>query len=218
LKSSKPVVGLIGGIGSGKSQVAAAFARHGARVISGDTLAHEALRQPEIRDRVAGRLGKGILDERGEIDRRRLAAVVFADPAERKVLEEMVHPWIKRRIREEVTAAEADPKVPLIVFDAAIMLEAGWDDVCDRLVYVDAPRELRLRRVAGQRGWTATEVEAREGAQLALTAKAARADHALDNSTTREHLCRQVDDLLRLWGLTPGEPNERIGPPPRRPA
>jgi dephospho-CoA kinase len=201
--SRKPVVGLIGGIGSGKSQAAAAFARLGARLISGDELAHQALRQPEVRGRVVARWGAHLLDESGEVQRRRLAAIVFADPAERRALEALVHPWIRGHIRAEVEKALADPGVQLVVLDAAIMLEAGWSELCDRLVYVDAPRELRVRRVAEQRGWTAKEVEAREGAQLPLTEKRVRADHVLDNSASLEHLGRQVADLLHLWGLAP---------------
>jgi dephospho-CoA kinase len=162
--SEKPVIGLIGGIGSGKSQVAAAFARHGARIIAGDQLAHAALRDADIRARVAARWGEGVLDAEGAIDRPRLAAIVFADPAELKALEAITHPWIRQRIRAEMEAARTDPRVPLIVLDAAIMLEAGWSEVCNRLIYIEAPREVRLQRVARQRGWAAKEVEVREQA------------------------------------------------------
>jgi dephospho-CoA kinase len=200
------VVGLIGGIGSGKSKVAAAFAARGARVIAGDDLAHEALRQSEVKARVTERWGRGVFDERGEIQRGKLAAVVFADPAERRALEAIVHPWIRDRIRRDVDEARRDPAVRLVVLDAAIMLETGWNEICDRLVFVDAPNEERLRRVTGQRGWTADELRARERAQLPLTEKAARADHALDNSGSFDRLGCQVEELLRLWGLTPGAP------------
>jgi dephospho-CoA kinase len=202
-RGNKLVIGLLGGIGSGKSQVAAAFARNGARVIAGDQLGQAALRDPDIRARVASRWGDNILDEHGEIDRRRLAAIVFADAAQRKELEAITHPWIRRRIDEEIEQARANPRVPLVVLDAAIMLEAGWNEVCDRLVYVEAPRSLRLERVARQRGWSAKEVEEREQAQLPLTEKVVRADHVLDNSTSLEHLHRQVRDLLHVWGLAP---------------
>jgi dephospho-CoA kinase len=195
------VVGIVGGIGAGKSQVADAFARRGARVISGDALAHAALRQPEIKEQVVRRWGKRLMDDDGEIQRRLLAAVVFADADERRTLEAMVHPWIKARIRAEVEAARTDAAVRLIVLDAAVMLEAGWHDVCDRLVYIDAPREVRLRRVAEQRGWAPREVESREAAQLPLTAKAAHADHTLDNSASLEHLDRQVEDLVQRWAV-----------------
>lgn len=208
--STRPirVIGLIGGIGSGKSRVAAEFVKHGARVISGDQAGHEALRQPDLRDRVVQRWGPGVLDDKGEINRRRLGAMVFADPAELRALEAMVFPWIERRLRQEIDAA-AREGVPLIVLDAAVMLEAGWDKVCDRIVYVHTPRQDRLRRLAEQRGWTATEVAARESAQLPLTDKAGRADHAIDNSGSLDDLARQVDNLLLGWGIHTEQ--EKIG-------
>ncbi len=133
-------------------------------MISGDALAHAALREPAIKELVVGRWGRRLLDETGEIQRRLLADLVFADADERLALEAMVHPWIKERIRAEVEAARADAATRLIVLDAAVMLEAGWHDVCDHLVFIVAPREARLRRVAEQRRWTAQEVEAREAA------------------------------------------------------
>jgi dephospho-CoA kinase len=198
----KPVIGLIGGIGSGKSRVAALLRDKGGRVIAGDDLGHEALRQPAIRDRVIDRWGKGLLQDNGEINRRRLGAIVFADPAARHALERIVHPWITQRMRDEVAQAQADPAARFVVVDAAILLEAGWNDLCDRLVFVDAPTEVRRRRIAAQRGWTSAEAEAREQAQLPLTAKAVRADYTLHNAGSLESLDRQVDDLLRVWGLS----------------
>jgi dephospho-CoA kinase len=201
VKGDKLVVGLIGGIGSGKSQVAAAFARRGARIIAGDQLGQEALRDPDIRERIVSKWGRDIVNENGEIDRPRLAAIVFADPVQRKSLEAIAHPWIRRRIRAEVDEARKDPHVPLIVLDAAVMLEAGWNDVCDQLVFIEAPRAVRLERVTRQRGWSEKEVNAREKAQLPLTEKAVRADHVFDNSASLEHLNRQVNDLLHVWGL-----------------
>jgi len=195
-ESRKLVVGLVGGMGSGKSQVAAEFAKHGARVVNADQLGHEALRQPGIRDALVQRWGRGVLDETGAVDRRRVGRIVFADEVDRKALESLVHPYIARRIREEIDAARADPGVKLVVLDAAIVLETRWSQVCDRLVYVHAPRATRLRRLAGQRGWSDEEVEAREHAQLSLTEKASRADRAIDNSGSPEVLARQVEDLL----------------------
>jgi dephospho-CoA kinase len=197
----KPVIGLLGGIGSGKSQVATILARHGGRVVAADELAHEALRQPELKAQLVTRWGTEILDEYGEVVRRHLAAIIFRSPEERKALEAIVHPWIKQRIRQEVDKAARDAAVRFVVLDAAVMLEAGWDDVCDRLVFVEAPPDVRLRRVAEQRGWTAEHLHDRERAQLPLTAKASQADHVVHNATTLDDLTRQVDDLLPLWGL-----------------
>src|SRR5262249_20581339 len=105
----------------------------------------------------------------------------------------------------------ADPDIALVVVDAAIMLETGWSRHCDRLVYVHTPRALRLRRLAGQRGWGEKEVQAREQAQMALTVKASRADAAVVNAGSPEDVAGQVNDLLRRWGLANGEP--KLAPP-----
>lgn len=199
----KPVLGLLGGIGSGKSRVADSLARHGGWVIRADQLGHQALRQPEIAQRVVERFGAGVLDEQGQIVRSRVAAIVFGDPAELRALEEIVHPWIGQAIREEVARAQANPAARFIVLDAAVMLEAGWHKVCQRLVFVDVPAELRQERLARQRGWSAEQVRERESAQMPLTEKAARADHVLDNSGTTEELDRQVQELLTRWQLLP---------------
>jgi dephospho-CoA kinase len=203
ISAPKPAIGLLGGIGGGKSRVAAELGARGGRVINADELGHEALRQPEVRARVVQRWGQGLLNEQGEVVRRRLGAIVFADDGERRVLEDLVHPWILGRVQQEIDAARRDPAVRFVVLDAALMLEAGWASLCDRLVFVDTPREQRLQRLLHQRQWTEKEVQAREAAQLPLTEKARRADHVLDNSSTLEHLSRQVDELLQHWGLAP---------------
>lgn len=196
------VIGLIGGIGSGKSRVAGEFAKHGAVVISGDQLGHEALAQPDIRDRVVNRWGQVVLNPHGKVDRSRLGAIVFADREELRALEDLVFPYIESRLMEEVTAARKNPLAPFIVVDAAVMLEAGWHRFCDRLIYVNTSREIRLRRLAEQRGWQEKEVAAREAAQLSLTEKARRADAILDNSGTADQLAQQVRTILQSWGIS----------------
>jgi dephospho-CoA kinase len=198
--SRKPVIGLVGGIGSGKSRVAEALAARGGRLIAADPLGHEALRQPAIRASVAERW-PSVIDPDGEVNRRRLGRIVFADVAELRALEALVFPWIEERVREEMKKAAADPAVAFTVLDAAVMLEAGWNNICDRIVYVHTPRPLRLARLREQRGWTADEVAARERAQLSLSEKAARADAAINNAGPPEDLARQVDALLRRWRL-----------------
>src|SRR5207245_2089535 len=149
---------------------------------------HEALCQPEVRDQVVRRWGDVVLDAGGVVDLKKLGGIVFASPSDLRALEAVVHPWITRRIREELAAARRDA-VPLVVLDAALMLEAGWAGVCDVLVYVDVPRDERLQRVARQRGWAAEEVEARERAQMPLTEKARMAQYTLDNSGTLKGIC-----------------------------
>ncbi len=199
--ASPLVVGVIGAVGSGKSAVAAAFAQYGAAVVSGDVAGHEALRQPKIREQVVQRWGRDLLDDKGEIDRRMLAAIVFNDPAERRALEALVFPWIEQRLRERIAVAKKDPRVPLIILDAAVMLEAGWHAECDRLLFVDAPTALRLKRLAEGRGWTEQEVRDRERAQLPSREKRNRADAILDNSGSRDELRQRVEAILKQWGI-----------------
>ena len=192
----KPVVGLLGGMGSGKSSVAAEFAKHGGKVIAADQLGHEALRQPEIRDTIVKHFGGDVVAKDGSIDRKKLGAKVFAEERQRKTLEKLVHPWITQRIDEEIAQANAQDEVLFIVLDAAIMLEAGWNNVCDWLVYIHVPREQRLERLARQRGWSEKEVGAREQAQMSLAEKQRLADFTVDNAGSPGQTARQVAELV----------------------
>jgi dephospho-CoA kinase len=198
---SPPVVGIIGGIGSGKSLVAAEFAAHGGHLIAADQLGHEALRQPDIKARVVARWGETLLDATGQIDRKRLAAIVFADANERQALEAMTHPYIGRRIGEEIAKARSRSDVRLIVLDAAVLVEASWQGVCDHVVFVDAPREARLRRLTEKRGWSVQELEKRQRAQMSTDEKRRHADAIVENSGTPEHVAAQVQSLVVQWGL-----------------
>ncbi len=199
----KRVIGLVGAIGGGKSTVAAAFAARGGLAVNADAIGHAVLAAPGVVSRVLERWGHvpNIRRADGSIDRRTLAAVVFADPAERSALEELVFPEIRRRVEDEVARGMSDPAVRFVVLDAAVMMEAGWNDACDSIVYVDAPRNLRLSRLAARSGWTADDLDAREAAQLPPAEKRARADVVLVNDGGRDELQRRVDDLLARWGL-----------------
>jgi dephospho-CoA kinase len=197
----KRVLGLVGGMGSGKTLVAGELVKRGAHLIAGDALGHEALRRPEIRDAATRRWGSAILNDHGDIDRAKLGRIVFADPAQRRSLEMMSFPYIERRIREEIEAARVEQGAGLIVLDAAVMFEAGWNQYCDWIVFVEAPRADRLRRLAEQRGLSEREVQAREDAQWPLTEKARRADFVVDNSGSPDLLAQKVDQLLERLGV-----------------
>lgn len=188
------VLGLVGGIGSGKSAVAKAFAAHGALVLDSDTQAKEALRREDVRRTLVSWWGTGVLDAAGEIDRRKIADIVFRDPAERKKLEELVHP-IVRASRASVLAEAAAKGVDLAIIDAPLLLEAGVDRECDAVVFVDAPREQRLARVKG-RGWSEEELDRREAAQWSLEEKKRRSRFVVHNDADLAALDRQVSDLI----------------------
>lgn len=199
-----PVLGLTGQIGAGKSCVAAMFAARGAFVLDADAIGHALLEQRPGRDRVIARFGKKILapspsaDAPPVIDRRALGAIVFADPAERRALEAILHPAMRRTVERAIERTVRKGISPAIVLDAAILLEAGWNSLCDRVVYVEAPREQRLARLEAQRGWTEESLRAREAAQWPAEKKRAAADAVLLNDSSLEALEGQVD---RFWTI-----------------
>jgi dephospho-CoA kinase len=199
----KAVIGLIGGIGAGKSTVAAAFAARGGHVVNADALGHEALEHPHVRASLLARWADrgSLIRPDGTLDRRAIGRIVFQDDAERQALQELVFPIIGQRAREEITKAQHEPGVRFVVLDAAVMLEAGWNDACDHLLFVDAPRQVRLERLQARSGWSEDELVAREAAQMSNDEKRRRADAILVNDGDTATLQTQVDDLLRRWNL-----------------
>ncbi len=189
-----PVIGLVGGIGAGKSAVAAAFARHGCLVIDSDKEAKAALDLPQVRDQLVDWWGPEVLDADGRVDRSKVAAIIFSDPDERARLESVVHPLVKSRRGEVIERARAEGKSGVII-DAPLLLEAGSDAECDVVVFVDAPRERRLERIRA-RGWDEAELARRESAQLGLDEKRRRSDFVIDNSGPVGELDRIAGEVL----------------------
>ncbi len=191
------ILGLLGGVASGKSLVARQLAELGAVVLDADQAGHEALRLPCTEKAARQRWGDAVFGPDGHIDRSRLAQIVFAPPPKVQEngnsSEELTHPEIGRRLAAQAKAIKADS--PLAVLDAALILEAGWDKLCDCYAFIDVPREVRLAR-ALQRAWTEGDFAAREAAQESLDCKRARADLIIDNSGSIEHTQAQVQ---RLW-------------------
>jgi dephospho-CoA kinase len=197
-----PVIGLIGGIGAGKSRVANAFAERGAKVLDADAIGHALLEQTPAREQVIERFGARILDREAPADgpprihRRALGAIVFEQPAAMRDLESILHPRIRKTFLRAIDRAVRSRKEKAIVLDAAVLLEAGWNDLCDTVVFVDAPREQRLVRLKAQRGWSPETLSAREQAQWPLEQKRRLADHVLPNDADPAALDAAAD---RLW-------------------
>ncbi len=195
-----PVIGILGGIASGKSFVAREFHNRGAIVLSADQAGHDVLREPAVEQAARERWGPDIFDTEGHIVRPKLASVVFAPPPdgplELAFLEQVTHPRISARLKTELEELLLDPQTRAIVLDAPVMIKAGWNKFCNHLVFVEAPRELRVWR-ARQRGWSQEDFDRREAAQESLNTKRDLADVVIDNSGTPEATAVQVDDLWR---------------------
>jgi dephospho-CoA kinase len=187
------MIGLTGGIGSGKSTVATLLAARGARLVDADRIAREVVGPgtPGLAA-VVEAFGDGVLTSEGALDRSALAAVVFADPAARARLDGIVHPLVRARAAEMVAQARPDS---VVVQDVPLLVETGQAASFDLVLVVEADAETRVRRLV-QRGLTEEDARARIAAQATDEQRRAVADVVLDNTGTIEDLTAQVE---RFW-------------------
>ena len=194
-------LGIIGGIGSGKSTAAEFFRQLDAAIIKVDDIGHQVLRLSKIKESAQQRWGDSVFSTDGEIDRRKLAAVVFADENELAFLKNLTHPLIAEEVLQQRKKIEHS-SVQLCLLDAPLLIESGWEYLVDVIIFVSAPVEVRWERIKS-RGWSETEWKQRESAQLPVEKKSRRADVVLDNSGDVEHLRSQVETLVRKFVYTP---------------
>lgn len=187
-------VGLTGGIASGKSEVSRRLAELGAVLIDADLLAREAVEPgSEGLAEVVRAFGPGILQDDGALDRAALGALVFADPERRGQLNAIVHPRVRARAAELMAAASDEA---VVVQDIPLLVETGQAGSFDVVVVVDAPDEVRIRRLAERNGMTPEDAAARMAAQATREERLAAADHVIENSGSLDELRAAVD---RLW-------------------
>jgi dephospho-CoA kinase len=192
------MIGVLGGVASGKSLVSEIFAECGLGVLDADRAGHEVLRLAHVIEAARNRWGGEVVGSDGQLDRRRIAQIVF-EPGEigtreRTFWTRLTHPEIALRLMQEANRLTADG-VTAVVLDAAVMLEAGWDEWCDRLVFVEAPHTIRLARALA-RGWKEEDFNAREAAQESLDFKRRQADVVIDNSGSPEQTRTQIERCL----------------------
>lgn len=188
----KPLIGIIGGIASGKSCVAAEFAKLGCAVIDADAIAHALLDTCPVRDEIVGRFGPGILDAFGKIDRQELGRVVFSDGGKLAVLNEIIHPRVLQEAEELLGRYDRDEQVKAVVLDMPLLVEVGWADRCDRILFVDCDIERRLERAGRTRCLTEEELKKREKFQISLDTKKTLVDNIIDNNSEFSTLVRQI--------------------------
>lgn len=191
------VAGLVGGIGSGKSTAARMMADEGCVVVDSDAEARAILLREDVKRELSSWWGAGVIGEDGQIDRREVARIVFADARERARLEALVHPEIKR-VRDAVIARVESGGGGIVVVDAPLLFEAGVDRECDVVVFVDAPLEQRAARVRS-RGWVEGELALREAAQMPLDEKRRRSGVVIANDGGQDALRDAVHRLVEGW-------------------
>jgi dephospho-CoA kinase len=195
------VVGLSGGIGSGKSFVAGLLKDLGAQVFDADRAGHDVLCDGKIMELLRQRWGNQIFSSNGEVDRQAVASIVFgcADNAvtELRFLQAISHPRIQHALEDFIETFQVAGNSVSIVVDAALLFEAEWDQCCDKVIFVDCRQSVRWQRCR-ERGWSDEEIIQRQASQLELQEKRRRSDLILDNSGTRDNTLKQ---LQTMWGV-----------------
>ena len=200
IRNTHYLIGLTGNIATGKSTVAKMLEELGATVIDADALVHELQRRgTPVYDDIVAAFGPGILDQAGEIDRKALGAIVFADPAQLRRLESIVHPAVLSESARRLLAAAT----PVVVYEAIKLIEAGRAEMCDALWVVTARPDVQLQRLIRDRRLSEAEARQRIAAQPPQSEKIRRATVVIDNSGSLEEARQQVTAAFRAIELKP---------------
>ncbi len=200
-------VGVTGGIGSGKSEACRVFASLGGTVCSADELARSLMTSdPALRQRLTRSFGPETYLADGSLNRKHLAKRIFTDPAARETIDAIVHPFVLKAMGDRIALARKEGEPQLLFFEAALLYEAGADDMFDYMIVVDAAEPARLERLVTRDGLTAAEATARLRAQMPAAQKASRADLVIVNNGDRrtfEEKCRFIYGLLTAIAARP---------------
>ncbi|MBN2180622.1 MAG: dephospho-CoA kinase, partial [Sedimentisphaerales bacterium] len=179
---TKPIIGIIGGICSGKSTVASEFAKLGCKIIDADKIAHELLDKKKVKEKIIKLFSPAILDKAGKISRRKLAEIVFSDVEKIASLNGIIHPDVFKEVEKLIKKYNAQKKVRAIILDMPLLLEVGWDKRCDKIIFVDCKQKIRAKR-AKKSGFSKNQIKIRENFQISLDKKASFADNTIENNS-----------------------------------
>lgn len=194
MPTSIPVIGITGGIGSGKSFVSKLFASFDCVVANADDNAKVVLNKPETQAVLSEWWGEEVITDEGQTNRSFIASIVFNDGEARKKLESLIHPAVREMQNEQFSQAPANTIA--LVIDAPLLLETDLHTLCDAIVFVQASDDIRLTRVKETRGWDENELRRREEAQMPLDKKADSADYVIINESDQSSVMTQVKQIL----------------------
>tara|TARA_B100000945_G_scaffold298402_1_gene278198 strand:+ start:2681 stop:3301 length:621 start_codon:yes stop_codon:yes gene_type:complete len=198
------ICGISGGIGSGKSYIAEQFHLLGAAVFDADRAGHRVLKRSDVKARLIDQWGREILDGDAEIDRSKVAALIFTQniqgQKDRDFLQSLSHPFIKRELELFIARTESE----IVIVDAALLLETGWQSVCSQIIFVDAVEDLRLQRCQ-QRGWSEDQFRAREATQWSIQRKRSQASFVIDNNGDSQRTVKEIEKVWQALSLLVGE-------------
>lgn len=187
------VIGLLGGIASGKSTVSQVFATRGAFVFNADQVVHQLLQEEPVLQKIKERFGNSILNEKGQIQKNKLAALVFKEKARLDELNQILHPLVFEKLQLFLQEHQKDPQA-ILLLDIPLLMEKGLHHFCNTLVFIDTPLALRQKN-ASQRGWSSEELQLREQQQLPLLTKKEASPLILSNVHTLDQLQEETNQL-----------------------
>lgn len=193
------IIGITGGISSGKSTVARMLASLGAEIIDADEMCHRLIHVNEVKSKIIERFGDTIQDMYNKIDRSRLAELVFQDKTCLDDLCNILHPIVIEQIRTKIAEIEKRGRRRAMVIDAALLEESGLSLMCDFIIFVNTVRDQRVHRSKISRHWRDGELEKRERFQMRLEDKRKKADYIIDNNFTEENTFRQIKEFWQLY-------------------
>ncbi|MBD8500219.1 dephospho-CoA kinase [Paenibacillus arenosi] len=195
-------IGLTGGIASGKSTVSQLFVQYGARLVDADRIAREVvLPGSAVLEQIAERFGSEMLLPDGTLDRKRLGEIIFQDPVERRALEQITHPAIRKQMMDQMKQYELEDPKRLVVVDVPLLYESGLDELFQEVVVVYVPASIQLERLKERDRLTEEEAYTRIRTQMSLEEKRERADWIIHNDKDRTETERQVRLFLQEKGL-----------------
>jgi len=192
----KPIIGITGGIGSGKSTVARMFGEMGCLVVDADELVRQAYLDPAVVQQLQKWWGEEVIERPGQLNRKKIADIVFTDPGQKQRLEGLLHPKVAQLRQERMAEAADDPQILAFIWDTPLLFEAGLRVGCDAIVFVEAPFQQRLERVQQARHWDEAELRRRENSQWPLDKKREISDYIIDNTANAEHVRGQVSEVF----------------------
>lgn len=199
MSTKSKIIGITGGISSGKSTVARMLASLGAEIIDADEICHRLFLVNEVKDKIIKRFGITIQDTYGKIDRSRLAEIVFQDKTCLDDLCNILHPIVIEQIQSRVTEIEKRGRRKAMVIDAALLEESDLSLICDFIIFVNTGKDHRVRRSKICRHWQDGELERRERFQMTLEDKRKKADYVVDNNFTEDNTFRQIKEFWQLY-------------------
>jgi len=187
-------VGLTGSIGTGKSTVSEIFKQLGAYVIDADKVVHNLLKKDEIKRKLAYLLGKEIFNENGEIDRKKVASIIFKNPEKKKEIEKIIHPEVRKEIKNFINEIEKKDKNAVIIAEIPLLIEGGLYKDYDKIIVVYAPENLQIERLV-KKGFTKDDALSRIKSQMPIKEKLKYADIIIENTGSLEELKNKVEKI-----------------------